>query len=408
MKSKPRLFSLPPTFSYLLLLFLSVSCNSNSTSDQRVAVQELDRELLEQRLASLSQKAVQYLEKLPFDSLKIPRSLKEDGTLDARPSKQWTSGFYPGILWQLAGLENNPELMEGATQWMQPIEKEKWDSGTHDLGFKVYCSFGNAYRVTNKEAYKEVFITAAQTLSTRYNPTVGALRSWDHNRDKWDFPVIIDNMMNLELLFEVAELTKDTVMWNIAEQHARTTLNNHFRSDNSSYHVIDYNPETGEIRKKNTHQGAAHESAWSRGQAWGLYGFTATYRYTKDPIFLAKAKDIAEFIFSHPNLPEDLIPYWDYDAPNIPNEPRDVSAATVTASGLIELSQYVPEKAATYLAWADKIILSLENETYQTSTAPFFLQHSVGSAAGGSEVDVPIIYADYYYVEALRRRLASL
>ncbi|GAB5550457.1 MAG: glycoside hydrolase family 88 protein [Saprospiraceae bacterium] len=390
------------------VFFLLLSCNPKPTETPTELPQTIDRNLLEQRLATISQKAIQDLKKLPFDSLQIPRSLKEDGALDARKSKQWTSGFYPGILWQLAGLDNNPDLVNGATQWIQPIEKEKLDSGTHDLGFKIYCSFGNAYQVTQKEEYKDIFITAAQTLSTRYNPTVGAIRSWDHNRDKWDFPVIIDNMMNLELLFEVAELTDDSTIWNIAEQHARTTLKNHFRADNSSYHVIDYNPETGAVRKRNTHQGASHESAWSRGQAWGLYGFTVVYRYTKDPVFLAKAEEIADYIFNHPNLPEDLIPYWDYDAPNIPDEPRDVSAATVTASGLIELSQYNPEKAPTYLAWADQILLSLEKDTYQTTAVPFFLKHSVGSVPGGSEVDVPIIYADYYYVEALKRRLASL
>ncbi|MEM6377985.1 MAG: glycoside hydrolase family 88 protein [Bacteroidota bacterium] len=394
-----------PIVACLSLVF---SCNPKPADDQIAATQSVDRTLLENRLAVVSQKTIQDLEQLPFDSLKIPRSLKEDGSLDARKSKQWTSGFYPGILWQLAALENDPAIIEGATQWIGPIEKEKRDSGTHDLGFKLYCSFGNAYAVTKNEAYKDVFITAARTLITRYNPTVGAIRSWDHNRDKWDYPVIIDNMMNLELLFEVAQMTDDTTMYQIADQHARTTIKNHFRPDNSSYHVIDFNPETGEVRKKNTHQGFAHESAWSRGQAWGLYGFTATYRYTKDPVFLKKAEEIASFIFKHPNLPEDLIPYWDYDAPNIPNEPRDVSAATVAASGLIELSEYVPEKAATYLAWADQILLSLEKETYQTDVAPFFLKHSVGSLPGDSEVDVPIIYADYYYVEALKRRLASL
>lgn len=408
MKPMPRLLVLLLTFACFSISILVVSCNPKPAEEQEDIPQSIDQTLLDQRLEALSQKAVQDLKKLPFDSLKIPRSLKEDGSLDARKSKQWTSGFYPGTLWQLAGLENNPELLSGAAQWIQAIEKEKWDSGTHDLGFKIYCSFGNAYEVTNKEAYKDVFITAAKTLCTRYNPTVGALRSWDHNKDKWDFPVIIDNMMNLELLFEVANLTDDTIMWNIAEQHAQTTLKNHFRPDHSSYHVIDYVPETGEVRKKNTHQGANHESAWSRGQAWGLYGFTVVYRYTKDPVFLQKAEAIADFIFSHPNLPEDLIPYWDFDAPNIPNEPRDVSAAAVTASGLIELSQYNPEKAATYLAWADKILLSLEKETYQSNAAPFFLKHSVGSIPGGSEVDVPIVYADYYYVEALKRRLALL
>jgi hypothetical protein len=392
----------------LLVAFsLLLGCNSATSNESAPNKKLITQEQLEKRLQELSQKAIQDLAQLTFDSLKIPRSLHEDGTLDVGNSKQWTSGFYSGTLWQLADQQEDPILEAGATQWMMPLEKEKWDSGTHDLGFKVYCSFGNAYKTTQEARYKDIFITAAQTLSSRYNPTVGAIRSWDHHQHLWDFPVIIDNMMNLELLFEVAQLTDDTIMWNIAEQHARTTLKNHFRPDYSSYHVIDYNPETGAVQNKNTHQGAADDSAWSRGQAWGLYGFTVVYRFTKDPIFLEQAKSIANFIFHHPNLPEDLIPYWDFDAPNIPKEPRDVSAAAVAASGLIELSQYDPENAVTYLSWADHILQSLEEETYQTKAVPFFLQHSVGNIPSGSEIDVPIVYADYYYVEALRRRLAS-
>ena len=182
-------------------------------------------------------------------------------------------------------------------------------------------------------------------------------------------------------------------------------MKNHFRPDNSSYHVIDYDPSTGEIRNRHTHQGAAHESAWSRGQAWGLYGFAMSYRYTKDVRFLEQAKAIAQYFFNHPNLPEDKIPYWDFDAPNIPNELRDVSAAAVAASGLLELYHLDEANKDQYLAWADAILESLEKEEYQANEPPFLLQHSVGSIPGDFEVDVPIIYADYYYVEALFRRL---
>ncbi|MEM9849417.1 MAG: glycoside hydrolase family 88 protein, partial [Bacteroidota bacterium] len=295
------------------------------------------------------------------------------------------------------------QLKSAAVQWSAVVEKEKMDGGTHDLGFKVYCPFGNAYNITKDDQYKEVYLTASKTLSTRFNPTVGAIRSWDHHSDVWQFPVIIDNMMNLEMLFEATKMTGDSSFYDIAYQHALTTLANHFRADNSSYHVISFNPETGEVEKRNTHQGHAHESAWSRGQAWGLYGFTVAYRYTKDQKLLKKAQDIAKFIFNHPNLPADLIPYWDYDAPNIPDAPRDVSAATIAASGLFELSQYDTENAAQYVDWANQILANLESDKYQASTAPFFLQQSVGNMPGDSEVTVPIIYADYYYVEALLR-----
>lgn len=288
-------------------------------------------------------------------------------------------------------------------QWSAFVEKEKLDGGTHDLGFKIYCPYGNAYRITNDDKYKDVFLSASRTLITRYNPDVGAIRSWDHHEHLWKYPVIIDNMMNLEMLFEATKLTGDSTFYHIADQHAETTLKNHFRSDDSSYHVVDYNPVTGEVVKKNTHQGLNHESAWSRGQAWGLYGYTVAYRYTGKKKYLEQAEKIASFIFSHPNMPDDLIPYWDYDVQGS-EEPRDVSAATVTASALYELSKYGSKKSDQYVTWADKILSSLNTDKYKTEDAPFFLKHSVGSIPGEFEMDAPIIYADYYYVEALLRK----
>jgi hypothetical protein len=355
-----------------------------------------------ERLTELSEKMMGYLSQLPLDSLQIPRTV-EDGKMQGTASGSWTSGFFPGVLWQLYDVGRQDELKEAALNWQSIVEKEKLDSTTHDLGFKLYCSFGQAWRITGEEQFKEVFLTAARTLCSRYNPTVGALRSWDHHEDLWPFPVIIDNMMNLEMLYEATRLTGDSSFYHIATQHAETTLKNHFRADYSSYHVISYDPLTGEVLKKNTHQGYSHESAWSRGQAWGLYGYTVAYRYTRQPEFLAQAQKIANFIFTHPRLPEDLIPYWDFDAPNIPDEPRDVSAATVAASGLFELSTYDAENADRYLDWANHILASLEEEKYQSHVAPFFLQHSVGSIPGEFEMDAPIIYAEYYYLEALRR-----
>lgn len=391
-----------------LLLYLSiiiglVSCQSPD-SNKSNKKQTLDTSTVQ--LENLIERAVANLAKIPFDSLQIPRSIKANGQLKGTPSKSWTSGFYPGLLWQLYGHSKNEKLKEAAMKWSAVVEKEKLDGGTHDLGFKIYCPFGNAYKITNDEQYKDVFITAAKTLSTRYNPKVGAIRSWDHHADVWNFPVIIDNMMNLEMMFEATKHTGDSSFYHIADQHAKTTLKNHFRSDNSSYHVVSFNPETGEVEKKNTHQGLNHESAWSRGQAWGLYGFATTYRYTKNTDFLDQAIKIANYIFSHPNLPKDLIPYWDYDAPNIPNEPRDVSAAAITASGLFELIKHDPTNAEKYQAWANQILKSLGSEKYQYHVPPFFLKHSVGSIPGEFEMDVPIIYADYFYVEAMLRQAA--
>ena len=239
------------------------------------------------------------------------------------------------------------------------------------------------------------------------NETVGAIRSWDWG--EWEYPVIIDNMMNLELLFAAAELTGDESFYDVAVQHANTTIEHHFRDDASSVHVVDFDTLTGAVRSKMTHQGYSDESAWSRGQAWGLYGFTLVYRETKEPHFLDQAVRIADFILAHPNLPEDYVPYWDHDAPDIPHEPRDASAAAITASALYELSGYVEgADRERYLAAADRMLGSLTSAAYRASAAtprPFVLTHSVGSVPGEFEVDGPIVYADYYYLEALLRKL---
>lgn len=385
---------------YFLVIVGFLGCNARATDTGTVENTTISTQ---STLDALVKTMVQYVDQIPYDTLAIPRTV-ENGKMVGQPSKNWTSGFYPGLLWQLYGYSKNEKLKEAAQKWSVPVEKEKNDGGTHDLGFKVYCPFGNAYKATKDDAYRQVFITAAHTLSTRFNPAVGAIRSWDHHAHLWDYPVIIDNMMNLEMLFEVSNLTGDSTLYHIANTHASTTLHNHFRDDNSSYHVVSYDTLTGLPALKHTHQGLHHESAWSRGQAWGLHGFTTAYRYTKNPTYLAQAEKIAKFIFTHPNLPEDLIPYWDYDAPNIPNEPRDVSAAAVAASGLLELATYSSTHAVQYRAWADKILTSLASPEHECTIAPFFLKHSVGSVPGKFEVDAPIIYADYYYVEALLRK----
>jgi hypothetical protein len=387
---------------YFLLIIAFWSCKPSAANDYNNSSLYINEEIT---LDELAKRAVNDLKSIAIDSMRIPRTTSQNlKILKGQPSKNWTSGFYPGLLWQLYGHSNDERLKEAAITWSSFVEKEKFDSGTHDLGFKIYCPFGNAYKITKNEKYKDVFIQAAKTLSTRFNPKVGAIRSWDHHKHLWDFPVIIDNMMNLEMLFEATRLTGDSSYYYIANEHASTTLKNHFRSDNSSYHVIDYNSETGEVLKRNTHQGYNHESDWSRGQAWGLHGFTTAYRYTKNEEYLNQAIKIAVFILDNKNLPKDKIPYWDYDAPNIPDEPRDVSAATITASALYELSQYHSTNSKKYITAADEILLNLSSDSYKCDTPPFFLKHSVGSVPGEFEIDVPIIYADYFYVEALLRK----
>ncbi len=341
----------------------------------------------------------------PVDSLSFPRSMTpKTGKINKVPSKDWTSGFYAGNLWQIYELTGDERFREKAEQWTAFIEKEKYNNRTHDMGFKVYCSFGEGYKATKNPQYKEVIIESAETLITRYNPTVKAIRSWDFNRDVWEFPVIIDNMMNLELLFEASKLSGDTRFRDVAINHANTTLKNHFRDNNSTFHVVVYDTITGAVKDKVTHQGINDDSSWARGQGWAIYGYTMMYRYTKDTKYLAQAQKTATFYLNHPRLRKDGVPYWDFDDPAIPNAPRDVSAGTLIASAFVELYEYT--KDARYLNYATELMNTLHSEEYVLSkdiTGPFLLDHSTGNYPKNDEIDEPIVYGDYYYLETLLR-----
>ena len=334
----------------------------------------------------------------------IPRSLEPDGSLDPSPAREWTSGFYPGTLWLLYEHTGDAAFAEAARAWTAVVEPEKRNGGTHDMGFKVYTSAGAGLRLTGDAHYRDVVVEAADTLLTRFDPDVGAIKSWDWG--SWRYPVIIDNMMNLELLYAASRLTGDARYAEVATQHARTTLAHHFRDDASSYHVVQFDDATGAVVARGTHQGYSDDSAWSRGQAWALYGFTMAYRESRQPEFLAQAERVADFVLDHPRRPGDGVPYWDYDAPAIPDEPRDASAAAVIASSLVELAGFVPEQRDRYLAAADQILAALSQDYLVDDRLgePFLLDHSVGSVPGAFEVDVPLSYADTYYVEALMRR----
>ena len=345
---------------------------------------------------------------MPEEQLKrkpvSPRTIEDNGALRLVASRDWTSGFFPGELWYMYEYTQDDFWKKQAQAFTANIEDQKTNGGTHDMGFKMYCSFGNGYRLTNDANYKNILLESAATLITRYKPTIGCIRSWDHSRDKWQCPVIIDNMMNLELLYWAFKETGDSVYYNIANTHARTTMKNHLRDNYSYYHVRDYYTITGDVLHKHTHQGYSHESAWSRGQAWGLYGYTMCYRETKLPEFLSQAENIANYIFTNPTMPEDMVAYWDFDTPGIPNEPRDASAAAVMACAMYELSMYNPEKAALYKKWADTIVESL-SKNYRAQLdgdRGFLLLHSTG--AHNFERDVPLVYADYYFLEALLKK----
>jgi rhamnogalacturonyl hydrolase YesR len=285
------------------------------------------------------------------------------------------------------------------------VQKEQYNTTTHDLGFMLYCPFGNGYRLTNDAAYKQVLLNGAQSLSTRFNPKVGVIKSWEKFKE-YNYPVIIDNMMNLELLFWAAKTSGNKGYYNICITHADNTIKNHLRPDHSSFHVVCYD-SLGRVLAKKTAQGANDTSAWARGQAWALYGFTVMYRETKDVKYLRQATNIADFFIHHPNLPADKIPYWDFNAPNIPHEERDASAGAIACSALLELRNYVgKEKGKEYFGVAEKMLESLSSPSYRSAlneNGNFLIKHAVGSKPAHSEVDVPLVYADYYYIEALLR-----
>jgi uncharacterized protein YyaL (SSP411 family) len=320
---------------------------------------------------------------------------------------------------------HDSELLNEAQRKLKYLAKEKDNKTTHDLGFMLFCSFGNALRLTgDSAAYKEVLTTGAESLSTRFRESTQTIRSWDSGKSwdgtVWKYPVIIDNMMNLEFLTQVSKMTGNPKYMDIAVLHADATLENHFRPDASSYHVIDYDPETGAVLHKNTAQDAFDESAWSRGQAWALYGYTMMYRETKEQRYLEQARRIADFYLNHPNLPEDLIPYWDMDQDKLTpdskyygqREKRDVSTAAVIASALLELSQYTKgAESQNYITKAENMMTSLSQSPYKATykeAGGYIMKHSVGSIPHHTEVDVPLTYADYYYVEALVRYKRAL
>jgi unsaturated chondroitin disaccharide hydrolase len=339
----------------------------------------------------------------------LPRTF-ENNQLAVVPSRDWTSGFFPGSMWYLYEFTRDPQWKDAAAAYTARVEPEQHNTRTHDVGFMLWTSAGNGLRLTGNTHYRDVMITGAKSLTTRFSEKVGSIRSWD--RQQWKFPVIIDNMMNLQLLYWAANATKEARFAEIATTHANTSLKNLYRPDFSCFHVVNFDPETGAVVAKFTHQGIADDSAWARGQAWGLYGFTVVYRKTGDAKYLEHAKKVAAFLMSHPRMPEDKIPYWDYDDKRIPNAPRDASAAAIMASALIDLSGCVDgELGSSYLAFAEKQLRSLSSPAYRAKLGEngnFILMHSTGNHPKNSEIDTPINYADYYFLEGLLRFQAQM
>ncbi|RVU24742.1 glucuronyl hydrolase [Sandaracinomonas limnophila] len=355
---------------------------------------------------ALAEKQYEQMLKDHPDTSTTVHSAKQDGTYRNLPSSWWCSGFFPGGLWYLFEQTKNPKWEKAARLWSAAVEKEKYNTGTHDLGFMMYCSFGNGLRLAKDPKYKAVLIQSAKSLATRFDPKIGLIKSWNSFKGGYKYPVIIDNMMNLELLFWAARETGDKSFYDIAIKHADNTIKNHFRPDFSSYHVICYGPN-GEVLAKKQHQGYVDESQWSRGHAWAIYGYVMMYRETKDKKYLDFAQKITDYYLNHPNLPKDKIPYWDFYAPNIPNEERDASAGAIVSSALFELGKQTGgEKGKQYIKDGITMLESLSSPAYRAALGEnnnFLIKHCVGAKSLNSEIDVPLIYADYYYLEALKR-----
>ena len=391
-------------FSFICVGLMALSCTGERAGDLvsqdfAFADQQLRYALTETENVRIS------LGKTP-EELPSPRNIQSDGSLRLVRARDWCSGFFPGELWYMYEYTKDDFWKEKARKQTELLEQEKWNGSTHDMGFKMYCSYGNGYRLTGNPEYKQVIINTADSLSALFNPRVGTMLSWPRNVKMFGgHNTIMDNMINLEMLFWAAKNGGNPYLFDIAVAHADKTMKYHFRPDYTSYHVAVYDTLTGEFIKGVTHQGYSDDSMWARGQAWAIYGYTVVYRETKDVRYLDFVQKVTDVYLK--NLPEDYIPYWDFNAPELSSgEPKDASASAITASALLELSTYIndSDSAFFYRNKAVEMLQILSSPAYQArNKKDAFLLHSVGHMNKGWEVDASISYADYYYLEALVR-----
>ncbi|MBN1129597.1 MAG: glycoside hydrolase family 88 protein [Chitinispirillaceae bacterium] len=317
----------------------------------------------------------------------------------------WVSGFYPGCLWYAYEKTGDTLFRYNARRWTEALYGQRTNTGTHDVGFMLFCSYGNGYRLLRTASYLPVIHTASQSLSTRYITLAGIIDSWSFAPFDTGWEAIIDNMMNLELLFWSAANGGTTTHRTMATSHAEKSMTNHFRPDSSTHHVVRYSQDNGAMIRQETRQGYSNASCWARGQAWAVYGFTMAYRFTRDARFLATARKAADYYLRR--LPADRVPFWDFDAPGIPADsvPRDASSSAIVASALLELATFTgAPDSARYRDSAVSLIRGLWAPKYRgLSTQASILNHSTGSRKEGHDVDMGIIYADYYFLEALVR-----
>lgn len=368
------------------------------------------KSVYQERLSAAAEQTQRMADAMTADGrLLIPCTLNRQGEVATCGIYDWRSGFFAGSLWYLYKMTGEEKWCDLAVRYNRLLEPVKDYTDNHDVGFMMYNSWGKELEFTGGDVCKPVLVQTARSLCARYHEGAGVIQSWGRIRNPNNqATVIIDNMMNLELLFEASRLSGDEQFRRIAITHAETTLKNHFRPDGSCYHVLEYDQTNGHVRSRHTAQGFSDESTWSRGHAWAIYGFTLMYRYTREQKYLDQAVTTFEYMRNHRNMPEDYVPYWDMEVPDINGEERDASSAAIIASALLEMAQYVPKRQAReYVAYSDKIMDTLSSDAYRAAPGEcgnFLLMHSVGSKPGNAEVDKPLNYADYYYLEALCRR----
>lgn len=381
-----------PVLTIMAVAMLTISANAEDA-------------LMDQMPAIFERAATQYigmLEKVASDP-NLPRTLAPDGAVIMTKPEDWTSGFFPGSLWFLYEYSGSAVWKEKALGYTRRLEVIRHFKGNHDGGFMLGCSYGNALRLSPDDETRQVLRDAAAALGTRFIPELGMIRSWDSK--PYTCPVIIDNMMNLELLSWAAKNGGDPKLRDIAVSHADKTLKQHFRPDGTAYHIVDYEPKTGWVRAIYGGQGADVRTPWARGQSWGLYGYTMMHRETGKAEYLAKAISLADILMAHPNMPADKVPNWDYGVETSESTPRDASAGAVMASALIELSQSAKD-GRKYLDFARAQLLTLASPAFFAEAGTnggFLLTRSTGHLPGNSEINVPLVYADYYFLEALLR-----
>ncbi len=321
----------------------------------------------------------------------------------------WTAGFAPGNLWYLYEITGDAKYADWAKEYMVGLEGQKDRKDTHDLGFVMMPSYGNGLRLTGNEAYKPTIVQTAKSLASRFNPAVGCTRSWEWGKysSKNICPVVIDNMMNLEILFWAAKNGGGKNLYDVAVSHANQTIKEQVRDNGTTYHIVIYDPKTGDVIRKEARPGYATESCWSRGQSWAIYGYAMCYRETGDPNYLETAKKVADYWVA--NLPEDSVPFYDFDDPAIPNVNRDSSAAAVAACGLLELSTQV-DSGELSKKYYDSAVKTLTTLCTKESDGGYLAQDAGGKATSPTVLkraykkgERGVNYADYYLLEGLLR-----